>query len=128
MKIYFECECGMFVTRPCFIFDKLQQCLFVWWWLTPLSTIFQVVSFIGWREPEYPEKTPTCRKSLTNLALSHKVVYLALIKIKLTTAVVIGTNSIGSCKSNYHTNALLNWYLHFFRWRLRHLNQLPWRI
>ena len=33
-------------------------------------------------------KPPTCRKSLTNF---------------ITTLVVIGTDSIGSCKSNYHT-------------------------
>ena len=45
------------------------------WCLTPLSTIFQLYSsdrFYCWRKTEYPEKTATCRKSLTNL--SHNVV------------------------------------------------------
>jgi hypothetical protein len=36
-------------------------------------------------------------------SLSHNVVHLALIEFALTTSVVIGTDCIGSCKSNYHT-------------------------
>jgi len=34
----------------------------------PLSTIFQLyhVVLYWWRKPEYPEKTTTCHKSLTN--------------------------------------------------------------
>jgi hypothetical protein len=58
------------------------------WCLTPLSTIFQIYrgcQFYWWRKPEYLEKT-------TNL-----------LQVELITLVVIGTDCIGSYKSNYHT-------------------------
>ena len=61
-------------------------CLFVWWCLMPLSTIFQLYhggQFYWWRKPEDLEKT---------INLSHE----------LTTSVVIDIDCIGSCKSNNH--------------------------
>jgi hypothetical protein len=39
------------------------------WYLTPLLAIFQLyrgVEFYWWSIPEYPEKTTTYRKSMTN--------------------------------------------------------------
>ena len=51
--------------------------------------------FTSWRKPQ------TCCKSLTNLTLYR--VHFAIRGFKLTTLVVIGTDYIGSCNSNYHT-------------------------
>jgi hypothetical protein len=67
------------------------------------SAVFQLYGsgqFYWWRKPEYPEKTP----ALPQVNDKHNVVHLALIEFELTTAVVIGTDCIGSCKSNYHTS------------------------
>ena len=69
----------------------------------PLSTIFQLYrggKFLLVEETRVPWENHQVTDKLDHIMLYR--VHLAWEGFKLTTLVVIGTDCIGSCKSNYH--------------------------
>jgi len=69
-----------------------------------ISAISWAVSFIDEGNRSIRRKPPTCRKSLTNFITQFCIEYASPWPgFELTTLVVRGTDSIGSCKSIYHT-------------------------
>jgi len=72
------------------------------------NATFNYISVLLWRSVLLVEeaggsgrKPSTCRMSLTNFIT---MVYTSpWLRLELSTSVVIGTDCMGSCKSNYHT-------------------------
>jgi hypothetical protein len=100
IQIVYQCQQNSFCSV--FSITCLQFCRFLFVCLMVFNATFNNISVILVEETRKRRKLLTCHKSLTNPY--HIMLYISpWSRFELTTSVVIDTDCIGSCKSNYHT-------------------------
>jgi hypothetical protein len=72
------------------------------------NATFNNISVISWRSVLFVKETGDVEKTTDLSQITVKLYPIMLYsspwsRLKLTTSVVIGTDCLGSCKSNYHT-------------------------
>jgi len=78
--------------------------------LMVFSATFNNISFISWQSVLLVEETGGPGENHQPVKLYHIMLYTSpWSRFELTTSVVIGTDCIGSCKSNYHTITSHDW-------------------
>jgi len=100
LKYSHECATTFGMLKYCH--DELVFCLMV------STATFNNISVISCRSVFLEKETTVPGENHRPVeshryTLSHNVVHLAMVKIRNHKSVVIGTDCIGSCKSNYHT-------------------------
>ena len=89
----------------------MMHSLYIYACLMVFSATFNNISVISWQSVLLVEETGGPRENLLQVTdkLYHIMLYiLPWSRFELTTSVVIGTDYIGSCKSNYDTITATN--------------------